>query len=555
MAARIQGKFGGWWNSITGRLSRQWGFGDAQCTHFPKDRNCEICKRTKITRPPCRRRNGEAVPRAESFGDLITADHKVLSDTCESRNNHRYAVVVQDVATQWIQLFPCRNKNFTRNPEKLAKSSWNPRGSLKSFTLTNHLEFGKACEDLSWNHCTSTPHRSETDGIAERAVRRGKEGASAVLFQSGLNESWWADSMECYTYLRNVTDLLSDGKTPYERRFGQPFKGPIIPFGSLVEYYPITAKDQSRIHQFGKKVLPGLFLGYALYAGGIWKGDVLNRRPWGVGNDGRIGNLLEKTQCERGDISQTRRIIVPIADGRIKTPRGDQDLRTSTLVRPRPIRGESHLDFLGESEGSLPQPQDSLPDAGEAINDFWSMSGSFIYRHHVEPRVKLYSPREESFLIPLKYIDVSRTTHTNFDVKQEKRIDDYWNTDGPRDLSDLWTAFTQFILLEEKPPDGYMWSGERLTRKQLTSRPDHLWPELWKSMGKHAKLKEKQKWSNERLHLGNARKLRGIYFIDPEDKEFKETIKNSRKKLETSVAPAMPCKIIEKLWEWCIQQN
>ena len=56
----------------------------------------------------------------------------------------------------------------------------------------------------------------------------------------------------CYTYLRNVTDLLSDGKTSYERRFGEPFKGPIIPFGSLVEYHPITAKDQSRIHQFGK---------------------------------------------------------------------------------------------------------------------------------------------------------------------------------------------------------------------------------------------------------------------------------------------------------------
>ena len=106
---------------------------------------------------------------------------------------------------------------------------------------------------ISWNHCTSTPHRSETNEIAERAVRRVKEGTSAVLLQSGLNESWWADSMECYTYLRNVTDLLSDGKTPYERRFGQPFRGPIIPFGSLVEYHPITAKDQSRIHQFGKK--------------------------------------------------------------------------------------------------------------------------------------------------------------------------------------------------------------------------------------------------------------------------------------------------------------
>ena len=97
-------------------------------------------------------------------------------------------------------------------------------------------------------------------------MRRVKEGTSAVLLQSGLNESWWADSMERYTYLRNVTDLLSDGKTPYERRFGQPSKGPIIPFGSLVEYHPIPAKDQSRIHQFGKKVLPGLFLEYALYA-------------------------------------------------------------------------------------------------------------------------------------------------------------------------------------------------------------------------------------------------------------------------------------------------
>ena len=81
--------------------------------------------------------------------------------------------------------------------------------------------------------------------------------------------------LECHTYLRNVTVFLSAGKTPYERRFGQPLKGPIVPFGSLVEYHPKTAKDQSRIHQFGKKVLPGLFLGYALYVGVIWKGDVL----------------------------------------------------------------------------------------------------------------------------------------------------------------------------------------------------------------------------------------------------------------------------------------
>ena len=179
-----------------------------------EDRNCEICQRTKITKALCRGRNGEALPRAANFGDLITADHKVLSDNCESRNNHRYAVVVQDLATQWIQAYPCKNKTSQETQRSLQKFL-EPDRKPKVIYTDNSLKFGKACEDLSWNHGTSTPHRSETNGIAERAVRRAKEGTSAVLLQSGLNESWWADSMECYTYLRNIQDLLSDGRTPY----------------------------------------------------------------------------------------------------------------------------------------------------------------------------------------------------------------------------------------------------------------------------------------------------------------------------------------------------
>ena len=139
----------------------------------------------------------------------------------------------------WCRTWPLNGSSHIRVKQKLhrkhreaCKSSWSQIGNLKSFILTiNSLEFGKACEDLSWNHCTSTPQRSETNGIAERAaVRRVKEGTSAVLMQSGVDENWWADSIECFSCLRNVTDLLSDGKTPYKRRFGQPFKGPIIRF-------------------------------------------------------------------------------------------------------------------------------------------------------------------------------------------------------------------------------------------------------------------------------------------------------------------------------------
>ena len=63
------------------------------------------------------------------------------------------------------------------------------------------------------------------------------------------------------------SSLLSDGKTPYERRFGVLFNGPFFPFGAMVEYHPTSAKDLSRLHHFGPKVLPSIFLGYALHAG------------------------------------------------------------------------------------------------------------------------------------------------------------------------------------------------------------------------------------------------------------------------------------------------
>ena len=55
-----------------------------------------------------------------------------------------------------------------------------------------------------------------------------------------------------------------------------PFNRPVILFGAMVEYHPISAKDQSRLHQFGAKVLPGIFLGYAHYTRErIWKGDIM----------------------------------------------------------------------------------------------------------------------------------------------------------------------------------------------------------------------------------------------------------------------------------------
>ena len=91
---------------------------------------------------------GEALPRAEKFGDLITADHKVLNEGCESRDNHRYAVVVQDLATQWIRAYPCKTKTSHETEISLSKFLELPHKPKVVYT-DNSLEFGKASEDLS----------------------------------------------------------------------------------------------------------------------------------------------------------------------------------------------------------------------------------------------------------------------------------------------------------------------------------------------------------------------------------------------------------------------
>ena len=131
----------------------------------------------------------------------------------------------------WCKILPlngfniiCAKQKSSHETEKSLLKFLGPSHTPKVVYTDNSMEFGRACEGLSWNHRTSTPHRSETNGIAERAVRRVKEGTSAVLSQPGWDEKWWAGAVECHCYLRNVQDLLADGKTSYERRFGEPFK-------------------------------------------------------------------------------------------------------------------------------------------------------------------------------------------------------------------------------------------------------------------------------------------------------------------------------------------
>ena len=144
------------------------------------------------------------------------------------------------------------------------------------------------------------------------------------------------------------------------------FDGPVIQFGAMVEYHPISVKDQSRLHQFGAKVLPGIFLGYALYAGGIWKGDMV------------VADIEELEEMDASKLHARRlnakevltpqrsgNFKFPVADGTVKIFGREQRLRTSTLTRDRPERGEEQEILQGKSdELHSPTPNSRPLDAG-----------------------------------------------------------------------------------------------------------------------------------------------------------------------------------------------
>ena len=234
----------------------------------------------------------KAALRAEKFGDLITTDHKVLNEKGESWNNHRFAVVLQDYGFNLIRAKTKTSQDTEKSWKRFLEPSRKPGVVNRDISL----ECGKSGEELSWNHRTCAPHRSGTNRIPERAVRRMKEGTerrNLSCIAMLLDEKWWTDFMACYCYLRDVEDLLAEVKTSNERRFGEPFKVPIIPFGAMVEYHPFL-RDQSKLHQFGKKVLPEICLGHALIAVRIRKGDI------------RIADLHELEKLDAPEICPRR---------------------------------------------------------------------------------------------------------------------------------------------------------------------------------------------------------------------------------------------------------
>ena len=218
---------------------------------------------------------------------------------------------------------------------------------------------------------------------------------------------------------------------------------------------------------------------------------------------------------------------------------GDYEFREHIPRRERTVRSED-LSREPQGEPGEPQPTESKNDA-EARADFWSIQGDFVCRHHIEPRVQLFVPKEEAFLVPLKYIDVARSTHTDLDVMQEKRIDDCWNICSNRSLSDSWKGFTKFTLLKENLPKDICGLGEI----DKSSNDYQTFPCMARSVDQDLECRSESRKTRMEKREAKTRQCsttEGNLLYDLDKQDYKETLKIARRKLDRPMAGAMPCK-------------
>ena len=123
---------------------------------------------------------------------------------------------------------------------------------------------------------------------------------------------------------------------------------------------------------------------------------------------------------------------------------------------------------------------------------------------------------------------LSGRTHPTLDVLLESRIDDYWNVDGDRMLPVPWTAFTQFTISNDKTSRWLL-----VVRREIdeSSSPILHDQKFGQRCRKVLNKKIEGNWAIEKRQIDNARQLTGIYYMDLDDMEFKDTMKNARKKV------------------------
>ena len=449
-------------------------------THFPKDPNRDICLKTKITRP-----------RAEHFGDLITADHKIISEESESRIDHRYAVVAQDLATQWIQSYPCKTKTSQETHENLMKFLEPTRKPevIKTWLFLRiwQILWRTILESLQVN---ATQIGKLMGLLKEQCAEWRKRHllccCNQVWMKIGGRIPWSVIAI-CETFKTCCLMGRHHMKGGSECHLADQWY--------RLEQWSLrkTSLDCISLEQKSCQVNS---LDMALHAGETLERRHLGRRHWAIGAEGTRPKSVPQdsmqrkcwrrkeveTSCSQSADGTVKIFGVRLASENIhlnpglsgtrRRTRNSRKIRWITLSNPT-----SRWLYTGCC-GS----QKLISGLRQEIS-FVAITCNPSQTVRAERRIISYSDE-----VHRRY---QNNIYTSLDCSAGENIKDYWNVDGERELSDAWTGFTRFILLIERPDN--TWSGWRPTRKQPTSRPDNVWLDMWKHVSDASKQKSEAK--------------------------------------------------------------
>ena len=182
--------------------------------------------------------------------------------------------MLYDRATDDCEVYPVATRSH--EDTVAAMKHWQKPGEvIESFRADNAPELSSAARERGWRNPTSTPGDARSNGLAERMVRRVKQGIKINLSQSGLHKSWWPYGGRHFTFARRAN--MVDGDSTYNKRHAQGHcKAKRIMFGQLVDYLPTPSpKETKRLKDFVNRTRTGLLVGYHIQPGGLWSGDYL----------------------------------------------------------------------------------------------------------------------------------------------------------------------------------------------------------------------------------------------------------------------------------------
>ena len=377
-------------------------------------------------------------------------------------------MVIKDIYSQYRYAYPVES----RETETIIKAVSHFLKSTDTVGIAysdNAPEFAKAFEELKIDHQTSIEYLASTKSVVEREARTLIEGTRVNLNQSGMPLSMWPYAVRHHAMALNTTPQLSGDPASWSIRNGGVFLGEQAPFGCLVWFWGNPKKPNPSRAKLAPTSLEGVFLGYNIQVGHVWRGEYLVAKLEGLDENIKEGNVtvlrVKRIAFPEGDFVFPMTADVPVADS-------DLDFRMQ-------LEDKEDEDKDIQPSSDEDDPPDEPPSHGISEGDLQKMIDERNERDQ-SPSLEV-RPSE----VPIRAEDVAKPSSS--DYRKDPLFDVFIDYD-----------LDPNVMPNGKPtPKGYVWDALRLVRKKANSKRVPGYPsDLWMRLSPETRAVEWEKYQN-----------------------------------------------------------